>query len=728
MNSSKALSGEQAALRESAHVSVRAPRWLAWLLWTTAVAQVVLGLTLAVLSRLSFERYLAEYVIAETAATLAFATVGVLIATRRPEHRIGWFFCAAGVSMGLTTWTGQYARYALVTQPGSLPGADVVAWLAFWTWIPAAALTVVFLPLFFSTGRLPSNRWNPALWAGIAGTGTLAAALALSPGPLDASLPEVVNPFPLKRALVLLNSLTALGTVLMLAGLASAVAAQVARFRRGSEEEREQLKWFAYATALLVSAFLAPIALDPAGFDDPDSGSTLLSGTLLAVAFPLLPIATGVAVLQYRLYDIEGIINRTLVYGALTGCVVGVYVFVVGYLGVLFQAGDNLLVSLVATGMVAAMFAPLRDVLQRGVNRLMYGDRDEPYRAISLLGERLEAALAPDAVLPSIVATVREALKLPYVAVALPDEDSGGEGRFAVTALSGEPPPDPLRLPLSYQGETIGELLIGYRAVGEHFSAADRRLLDDLAHHAGVAVHGVRVMADLQRSRERLILAREEERRRIRRDLHDELAPMLAALGLTAATVGELIARDPARAAAVNAKLQAALRTTVADVRRLVYDLRPSALDELGLVAALRERAEQYSGGAQTSLRVTVEAPAALSALPAAVEVAAYRIIQEALANVVRHASACTCAVRLVLLDGNLHINVVDDGVGLPPLPRVGIGLRSMQERAAEIGGACTVEPATPTGTRVSACLPLSGMGRTRQEEGNGAATRADCR
>jgi signal transduction histidine kinase len=694
-------------------------RRFAWALWVVAVAQGAFGLILAGLNRLSLERFFAEFVVSQTAAALAFATVGLLIAARRLDHSIGWLFCATGVGMGLTAWVGQYARYALVTQPGSLPAADVVAWLFLWTWVPVVALAGIFLPLLFPDGHLPSRRWRPALWAGIAGTALFATELALTPGPLDASLPEVSNPFALENAAAMLDAINIVALTLILASLASGIAAQVVRFRRARGEERQQLKWFAYATVLFVALFLTPMIVDPTGFDNAETGSTLLSGVLLAIAYPGLPVAVGIVILRYRLYDIDLIINRTLVYGALTASIVGVYVFVVGYLGVIFQAGGSLLVSLIATGIVVALFAPLREWLQRGVNRVMYGERDEPYRVISRLGERLEAALAPDAVLPSIVATVREALRLPYVAIGL-----SRDGAFEIVASSGKPLADALHLPLSYQGAVVGQLTLGPRSPGEEFGSADRRRLDDLAHHAGVAVHGVRVMADLQRSREKLVLAREEERRRIRRDLHDELAPTLAALGLTAATVGELIPKDPARASAVNAKLETALRTAVGDVRRLVYDLRPPTLDELGLVEAIRERADQYSNGATSDLVVQVEVPVSLPPLPAAVEVAAYRIVQEALTNVVRYSRARTCVIRLGWSGDELHVEIDDDGVGLPASYRAGVGLRSMEVRAAEVGGSCTVERLAPSGTRVSFRLPLPGLGATTKEESDGTAAR----
>lgn len=725
MNYSEVLVPKPVSVRRGSGPWMRTVRPVAWMLWAVAVAQAVFGLVLAALNHLSLERFLAEYVVSQSAATVAFATVGLLIATRRPEHRISWLFCAIGLGLGLTAWTGQYSRYALVSRPGSLPEAEVVAWLSFWTWVPVVMLVVVYLPLLYPSGQLPSARWQPVAWAGMVAAVLLAISLAFSPGPVDASLPEVSNPYALERATVLLDAIELVAIPLILASFASAIAAQVVRYRRAQGNERQQIMWFAFATALLVVAFIAPPLLDPSGFSDPDTGNTLLSGTLLAVALPLLPVATGVAILKYRLYQIDVIINRTLVYGTLTGCIVGVYIFVVGYLGAIFHAGGNLLISLVATAVVAVLFAPLRDSLQRASNRFMYGERDEPYKVISRLGERLEATLAPDAVLPSIVATVREALRLPYAAIALPRD-----GAFRVEAGSGEPPADLLRMPLSYQGETVGQLLLGARAPGEGFTSADLRLLDDLGHHAGVAVHGVLLMADLQHSRERLVLAREEERRRIRRDLHDELAPTLAALGLTAATVGELIRRDPVKAAGVNSKLQTAIRATVGDVRRLVYDLRPPTLDELGLVEAIRERTALYGASGQAfgraGIEMQVEVPEPLPPLPAAVEVAAYRIVQEALANVARHAGAKRCTVRLACNATGLRVEVIDDGTGLPESPRAGVGLRSMAERAAELGGSCSVERLIPAGTRVSVRLPLSGASPAITEEANGLTSRPD--
>jgi signal transduction histidine kinase len=332
----------------------------------------------------------------------------------------------------------------------------------------------------------------------------------------------------------------------------------------------------------------------------------------------------------------------------------------------------------------------------------MYGERDDPYAVVSRLGERLEATLAPEAVLPTIVQSVKEALKLPYAAIALTEN---GAATPRVTASAGEPVEKPLHLPLTYQGEPVGELLLGPRAPGETFGPADRRLLEGLARQAGVAAHAVRLTTDLQRSRERLVAAREEERRRLRRDLHDGLGAQLAALNVQAGTLRRLMGSDPAAADELVVELREELRSAIADIRRLVYDLRPPALDDLGLVAALHQLAERY-GAEGEQLRVSVEAPEDLPNLPAAVEVAVYRIAQEALTNVVRHAQAEECIVRLAVKEDVVALEIVDDGVGIPAERGTGVGLSSMRERASELGGICVVESAQKGGTQVLVRLP----------------------
>jgi signal transduction histidine kinase len=401
-----------------------------------------------------------------------------------------------------------------------------------------------------------------------------------------------------------------------------------------------------------------------------------------------------------HLSDVRLLINRTLVYVALTAIVVGIYVIVVGYLGLWFEEETgNLAISLFATGLIALLFQPLRTYLQRGVNRLMYGERDDPYAVLSRLGQRLEAALAPEAVLPSVVETAAQALKLPYVAIALKQDEE-----MVVTAAYGSVVDEPVTLPLVYQGETIGQLLLAPRRPGESLTAADWRLLQSIAQHAGVAAHAVRLTADLQRSRERLVMAREEERRRLQRDLHDGLGPVLASLPLKLDAALNLLRRNPAEASTLLLELKIQTQATIIDIRRLVYDLRPPVLDQLGLVVAIRQHATAFHEA--NGLQISLETPESLPPLSAAVEVAAYRIVQEALTNVAAHASAQTCLIRLRLNHG-LYLEIKDDGVGLPQEGRMGVGLASMRERAAELGGSCIIEPGPSGGTQVMARLPL---------------------
>jgi signal transduction histidine kinase len=413
------------------------------------------------------------------------------------------------------------------------------------------------------------------------------------------------------------------------------------------------------------------------------------------------------------LWEIDVIIHRTLVYGMLTACVVALYVLVVVGLGALLQTQGNLGLSLLATGLIAVLIQPLHTRLQRAVNHLLYGERDEPYTVISHLGQRLEATLAPEAVLPTIVETVTQALKLPYAAISLKQD-----GEDVIAAFSGRVADELTRLPLVYQGEPIGDLLLAPRARGETFSSADRTLLADLALQAGIAVHTVRLTTDLQRltkelqhSRTELVTAREEERRRLRRDLHDGLGSVLASLNWRAGALRMLLFRDPVAADALVVEQQNTIQAAIGDIRRLVYDLRPPALDELGLIGALRERAAKQSAPAERDsvlgLRVDVVAPDQLPALPAAVEVAAYRIVQEALANVVRHAQAHRCYICLSCENDLLHVEVIDDGIGLPESYRAGVGLLSLRERTAELGGTCKIARMPEGGTCVQACLPL---------------------
>ncbi len=367
-------------------------------------------------------------------------------------------------------------------------------------------------------------------------------------------------------------------------GFGAGVAAQIYRYMRISNRvQQQQTKWvvFGVVSALVgqlvfgyLPAFFGP-SLSPSGFHA--TPYDLASVTGVTCAYFLIPLSIGFAILRYRLWDIDLIIKRALVYGALTAATVAVYALVVAGLGTLLQVRGASLLSLLGAGTVAVLFAPLRERLQRGVNRLMYGERGDPYQVLARLGRRLEGTLTPDAVLSTVAHTVKDALKLPYVAVALREGDG-----FTISAAAGTPATDPISLPLVHQGETVGQLMLGPRAGERSLSILDQRLLDDLARQAGVAAHAVRLTAELRSSNEelraargRLVTAREEERRRLRRDLHDGLGPQLAGFTLRLDTARNLLRRDPDAADTLLGDLSARAQAAVDDIRRLVYALGP---------------------------------------------------------------------------------------------------------------------------------------------------------
>lgn len=642
---------------------------------------------------------------------LTYPVVGALIIARHPRHTIGWLFCGFGGFFATVGFTESYVTASLSAAPMTLPGWMVHAWL--WNVLTAGApfLFGTFLPLLFPSGHLPSPRWRPLAW--VAATGAILVTLwaAFGAGAMRVA-PTVQNPLALPG--VPSEFFAALWVAILLAPVcdAIAVASLFFRMRRARGDEHQQLKWMLSAAVFVALGFAVTLALTLLGIPFG------ISSIPVILSYAAIPVAAGIAIFRYRLYDIDIIINRTLVYAALTGSIVALYSLVVVGVGALFQTSGNLAISLAATGLIAVLFQPLRARLQHAVNRLLYGDRDEPYAVLTLLGRRLEGALDPETVLPTIVRTVMEALKLPYAAITLQHQ-----GAPAVAAAVGEPVPQPLRLPLVYQQEPIGEFLLGARAPGDPFSPADRRLLDDLARQVGLAAHAVRLNMALQRSRARLVTAREEERRRLGRDLHDGLGPALSSVLLKVGAARRQLAPD-SPADTLLAEMCDDVRALVGDIRRIAYGLRPPALDQLGLALAIRDYADRCTTpGSGVELTIDVETAEPLPPLPAAVEVAAYHLAREALNNVVCHASASRCTIRLTVVGAvatfpvgeagtsgtvaTLWLEVRDNGRGLPVRPRSGIGLISIRERAAELGGTCQIESPAAGGTCVTASLPI---------------------
>jgi signal transduction histidine kinase len=473
--------------------------------------------------------------------------------------------------------------------------------------------------------------------------------------------------------------------------------------RTRDARDRAKLRWawlgFAWGLTMGLVFFMLPELL---------VGRPLLPESWIGLAALPVPLALAAAILRDHLFDIDVVVRRAFVYGTLTLGVIATYVLVVAAISALVGSDHGPGVELLATGVAALIALPLRDALQRAVNRMLYGERDQPWRAMRRLGQRLDLAADPARTFPAIVETVAEALRAPYVRLDVVDE----VGRAEVAAEHGAEAASTVDVPIDHGPDRVGTLVLAVRTGEQGYRADEIELLGDLARQAGAAIHALRLRADLARSHERLLVAREEERRRLRHDLHDGLGPSLAAIGMRAEASAELIESDPAAARALLDDLGSDVQTTLADIRRLVDGLRPPALDELGLVGSIRQQAERLdattSRGVGVAISVT-STPDPLPELPAAVEVAAYRIAIEALTNAVRHAEAATCRVALTIRDTSiLAIEVVDDGQGLPRGVARGTGLESMEARAVELGGNLRVERRRAGGTRLVATLPVA--------------------
>ena len=622
------------------------------------------------------------------AFSLAVALVAAFVFARRPQEpaAAALVLAAAGAAGSSVPWFlgttvsdivvgGPFVLHAVVTGP-----------LYMLLWPASLHLALVFPTPVDAVAR---HRWIvPGVYlAAFAAYGlATAATLALTPTRL-----EWVGTWP------------TIQLALVVPLLATTLALMTRTYRRTADPAaRTRLRW-----AWLGSLASGTIGLF--GFMLPEllTSRSLLPISWIGLAALPLPLGLAAGILRDGLFDIDVVVRRTFVYGGLTLGVVASYVAVTSLLTAVVGEDFGFGGSLVATGIAALVALPLRDVLQRAVNRFLYGERDEPWRALRRLGQRLELATDPDRAYPTIVEAVGDALRVPFVGLDVVDE----AGRSATVAERGTRREAVVAMPLVHDGDRVGDLTIGVRAGERGFRSDELELLEDLSREIGTAIHALRLREELVRSRERLVLAREEERRRLRRDLHDGLGPSLAAIGLRAEASSELLTADPDAARQVLDDLRDDVATALADLRQVVDGLRPPALDELGLRGAIVAQATRLEGSTASSVAATISVearPDPLPDLPAAIEVAAYRIAVEALTNAVRHAEARTCRVRLDAGE-DLVVEVADDGRGLPATTTPGVGLESMEIRAAEVGGSLRIVRRRGGGTRVEARLPIAG-------------------
>jgi two-component system NarL family sensor kinase len=668
----------------------RARRALAVALLALALAGCLTAVVAALSSGMSFSSAVSAYTVTDGAMALAFPVCGVLLAWYRPRNPIGWLFLAAGLGMASTAVVGPLLT--LGARDGwSQAALRVLATVGSYGWPWTIALFLPLALVLFPDGRLPGRRWRWLIWATAADTLPFIASLG-SPDPQLVGRRQV-SIYLAPPHFHQLGPVWTLANVLWAVIFAGAVASLAVRYRRAGDTERRQLLWL-----LLVGLVLVPwVGVIWGVFN---------AGPILGLlALSLIPAAVTVAILRHQLLDIRVVVSRALLYGLLTAAAAGAYAGLVAVLDLMVRSQVSFGVAVVASIIVAFCFNPARVWLQRLVDRTLYGDRRDPVRAVSRVGERLAGTGSAGAGLSSVLEALCDSLRLPFAAVHFSSGD---------IAAYGTAPELRHAIGLSYDGTAVGELVVGLRSGQPRLSPPDIAVLQLLAGPLAVAAHATALSAALQKSRSGIVAAREEERRRLRRDLHDGLGPVLTGIAFKAdaarnTLAGAEAAGGPARD--LLAGLRADATAAIADIRRLVYGLRPPALDDLGLIGSLREQSARLAmrpdGG---RVAVTLDASAGLPALPAAVEVAAYRIVAEAMTNAVRHSAAGQIEITLALAGGTgLRIEVRDDGTGPADGWQPGVGITSMCERAAELGGSCQFGRGPDGGGQVSALLPVDG-------------------
>ncbi|MGW0808699.1 sensor histidine kinase [Nonomuraea sp. NPDC002799] len=603
---------------------------------------------------------------------LMFPFAGAFLISRRPRLLFPWLMWGTGMIwsvysllFALTVWMAEYAPSPLL---------PYLAWPAIWLWLWAVPTFTGIMPLLFPDGRLPSKRWRPVLYGNLTLMVGHSLLLGLSPDPSFELGVPMSNPFgvaALGRIPQVVESW--IGPPMILLCLLGVISLGF-RHRAATPEVRRQITWYFVAMAIFVGYWVAS-----AGTQD----QVMLALRLILAAG--IPISIIAAVLRHQLYGIRLILNRTLVYGTLAlgaGVTYSVLIWAASSV-----AGDYGAVAGLAAAMATgAAFHPVRLRLQRSVDRLFNVERD-PYRAADLLSRAVQRAGDPSEALAEAIAVVRASLGARGVGVEV-------SGEPALSFVDGELGARPRAAELTWHGAKVGRLLLA----GARQSGAQRSVM---APHLAELAHAVRLSTDLRDSHERITEARAEERRRLGRELHDGLGPTLTSVTMRLDEARRRLEHDPATVDELLAGVREEMAGTLVSVRELVDGLRPPALDELGLAGALR------AFGQGPGPRIEVAVTGSLDLLPAGVETAAYRIAQEALTNARRHAQAASVLVRLDREAEALRISVTDDGDGLPESPSPGVGLTSMRERAAEIGGSCAIGPRAVRGTEVTAVLPL---------------------
>jgi signal transduction histidine kinase len=674
-------------------------RWLAGGLLLLTVAALAVSAWFGVANRDLMNAF------AFTPLLLAFAVVGAIVASHRPTNPIGWLFLAEGLSFAVGVATDTFARHAI--RAGAAPSS--VAW-ADWLGAVLGELGFLFVlaVLLFPDGRPPSRRWRVVAWLIIAGEALLLLMAVTSSAALRAEVSAVrVSPVRLIPDSVADPVVNFVQTAFLPLTAAAAVGLAV-RYRRATPDVRHQIKWVAYASLLTAVALL----ITGLAFGNP-------IGALLAVG-PLIPIAAGIAIFKYRLYDIDVVISKTIVYGSLAAFITLVYVLIVvgiGSLGPGFvRAGSrpDLGLSILATAVVAVAFQPVRERAQRLANRLVFGKRATPYEALSEFAGRMGGTYDAEDALPRMAQVLAEGTGAARAVVWLRDGTelaagacwpSGGPPPVRVGFADGEAPAidGADRVSVVYhQREALGALSVAKRP-GETLTPVEGKLMSDLAAQAGPVLHNIGLthqlrarLAELQASRLRIVSAQDEQRRRIERDIHDGAQQQLLAMADTLAMAQSVAGQDEGQERALVARLKAETSGALETLRELARGIYPPLLADQGLAAAVRAQA----GKAAAAVEVSTDG---VGRYPPEIETAIYFCCIEALQNAARHAPGSAVRISLAEDGADVAFTIADDGPGFEPAEaRNGTGLRNMGDRLAALGGSCQVDSSPGRGTTVA--------------------------
>jgi signal transduction histidine kinase len=668
---------------------------LAWAMLGTTIAFAAAGSGLDVANGQANESF--AYV-----APIGFAVVGFLLATRRSGNPLGWLMLVAGLTFAFPG--DVYATYATVTRHGELPGAALALTIATPMWVPFIGISGMLL-LLFPDGHLPSPRWRLIAWIGVVGMcAVFFLSLVLPATGADGGLPQLENPL----AIPALRPLDALQLLALLvpAIVAGGAIALILRLRRSIDPiERQQLRWVAWAAGVLAFIYALAFLIESLGILPGSPQWNNWVGAVVILSFVLIPIAIGIAVLKYRLYDIDLVIRKTVVFAVVAGFIAAVYASLVIGVGALVGSGGSPVLSATAAAIVALVFQPVRARARRVADRVVYGKRATPYEVLADLGGRLSETYDAAEVLPRLARVLGEGVGARRARVWL--RVDGRMNPAATWPADGdEDLPDEFITEVRHQGEYLGALSLSMPA-NDPMDPSKRQLVADLASQVGLVLRNVRLtedlkarLVDLTAAQMRLVKAQDEERRKLERNIHDGAQQQLVAMAVKVKLADALVDRDPAKAHSMLDELRAETTEALEDLRQLARGIYPPLLADQGLAAALTAHARR------APLPVRVSADGVVRYPPEA-EAAVYFSCLEALQNVAKYAEATGADVRLSRSDGRLSFEVVDDGRGFDPAATaLGTGLQGMSDRLGALGGFLEVRSAPGTGTTVAGWIP----------------------